>query len=99
MITPDTGCLKKVQFCIAAALMAWGLQAAGAELSLPIEEVQQQLTRKLEDSFSRKLEACGDGEGQEKTEKESGPRYPVWIAAEETPALWADTLLAAPRAQ
>lgn len=96
MLTPDTGCLKKVQFCVTAALMAWGLQAGAAELSIPIEEVQQQLSRKVEESFSRKLEQCEAGEEREGEEKESGPRYPVRIAAQGAPALWAGTLLAAP---
>ncbi|WP_323844620.1 hypothetical protein [Microbulbifer magnicolonia] len=79
MVTAGT--LKKVQFYAALAMMLGALEAGAAELKLPLAEVQQQLTQKTEEAFSRKLEECRD-----KAREDSGEaRYPVRIA-EENPA-------------
>ncbi|WP_250461040.1 hypothetical protein [Microbulbifer litoralis] len=92
--------MKKVQFCLAVALVASALQAGAAELSIPIDEVQQQLARKAEENFSRKLDECRDDREPESGDERSGPRYPVRIAASEPASglsgLYAGTLLAAP---
>lgn len=97
MLTPDAGSVKKVQFYAVAALMLCGLQAGAAELSVPIEEVQQQLTLKAEESFSRALEECERGKQRsEGAEEPAGPRYPVRIAAGGVRLLFTDKALAAP---
>lgn len=72
------GTMKKVQFYAALALLLGGLQAEAAEFAVPLEEVQQQLSEKIDEAFSRKLEECREKE----REKRSYPRFPVRLADE-----------------
>ncbi|SHE74497.1 hypothetical protein SAMN04487965_0558 [Microbulbifer donghaiensis] len=72
------GSLKKVQFYAALAMMLTALEAGAAELKLPLAEVQQELTQKTEEAFSRKLQECRDKAHEER----SGTGYPVRIAEE-----------------
>ncbi|SDZ85127.1 hypothetical protein [Microbulbifer marinus] len=74
------GSLKKVQFYAVLALMLAAMESGATELKLPLAEVQQGLTQKTEEAFSRKLQECRDNARKES----SGSRYPVRIA-EETP--------------
>lgn len=80
MVTPNTGSWKKVHFCVATALILCSLGARAAELSIPMDKVQQQLADKAEQLVSRKLVECRE---QEKGRK--APRYPVRIAQEQEP--------------
>jgi len=89
------GSLKKVQFYVALALVLGAMPAAAAELQLPLTEMQQQLSEKIDEAFSRKLEECREKAGEER----SGPRYPVRIAGQEVlrfPTAPAGTQLASP---
>jgi hypothetical protein len=80
MVTPKPGCLKKVQFCAALALLLGGLESTAAEVIVPPasfqQEVQRELTEKAEALFARKLDECR----ARQREEERNPRYPVRIA-------------------
>lgn len=66
MVTPKPGCLKKVQFCAALALLL-GAASAAAELPVPLpqmgqllEQRERQLVERAEEAFARKLDRCLD---------------------------------------
>lgn len=79
MVTPNTGSVKKVQFYAAVAILACSFQAGAAELAIPMAEMQQDLAKKTEQVFSRKLQEC-QGEARLKKQEQDSPRYPVRIA-------------------
>lgn len=79
MVTPKTGSVKKVQFYAAVAILACSFQAGAAELAIPMAEVQQELARKTEQAFARKLQEC-QGDMRSKKQEQDSPRYPVRIA-------------------
>ncbi|AOS98188.1 hypothetical protein AUP74_02793 [Microbulbifer aggregans] len=77
MKSTDTGRSNKVQFYAALALLLSALPAAAAELSIPMDEVERELSQKTEEVFSRKLNECQQEQGSKEVGK---PAYPVRIA-------------------